>query len=389
MISPEDLNGFINVLPNAVLYIAPGYITLAMYHASKDGKVTDHIITAIKSMFLSYIYVSTADLFTHITKFSDSAETLIRILLIGGLALLFGILANTIFLQDIIKKVTSKIYKTTPYTDLMDDIKSISRNGDKIWMTVYLDKENKMFEGYLIRDRMNPQFKQYIILDCYCKYIRSDSNNIYMPVEEEDHCEKPNKHNYGVVIELDRISHIEFYITELACKDNKISLDVEGCLKMDDYNSIEQFLYYGYSNLSFFKKRTEDIKNLFKHCVISEPAIEDVVDVLSTNFDQHGKSFYKSLFNYLSEKKRLYDSTVVVGLMIAIAGFFLNTEVLKIIDKVPNLSMGVLVFLVIVWIITARKNYVDTIKYRIILESIDRKICSIKENQNDTPCNTK
>lgn len=230
MITPEQLESFIDILPKAVLYIVPGYITLTLYHASRDGKIQTSIVTLLKSMFFSYIYISIVNYLIGLGNISETSKDMVLGVGIFLLSVLVGAISNTVFTNRIINWIMIKFYNTTPRTNLIEDIRSLSQKDSAIYIIAILKEEGERYEGYLVLDRMDEHLERYIILDAYKKSSRLDvSSGKYEKIEDFT-----GDHRCLVVLDIDKISSLEAYIEKLQHKDNKFKRHIVDFIRVKD-----------------------------------------------------------------------------------------------------------------------------------------------------------
>lgn len=231
MIDIGQIEKLIELLPKIVLYIAPGYITIAMYKVSKDSVIKDNKMTLIKSIFISYIYVAIINLlplqlipfnkisFINQEDISDIINN-IRVLLVAFIAFFVGAFSGPILRCEWVNNIILKIHRTTITSDLIGDIKKLAKDDKGIYLMVYLENEGIAYDGYLILDKMNDETQRYLILDCYRKYIIHKQEPGYKLNVKYDHSKS---HNDFTVIHYDRITQIEFSIDDLKALDDKVN----------------------------------------------------------------------------------------------------------------------------------------------------------------------
>ena len=203
----------IRLLPQIVLYIVPGYISLSIYYISRDKVIKEDKLLIVKSIFLSYIYTEIVD---EIIKSGD----ILRICLISLLAVIIGLLSNWVLHTRPVKFIMRKVHHTTLCSNIIDEIQDIGKEGKGIYIRAYMKDDLIVYEGYLIRDIITGTNKHYIILDCYRKDTIQKVDEGYKKYHVHQY---DNEHERCVVIDYNDIKYFEIKYDELQHNNNLLN----------------------------------------------------------------------------------------------------------------------------------------------------------------------
>lgn len=152
-----DLSQIIDELPNILMYICPGYITLWIHNSVIARKLEQNNYMIIKSIVLSYIYVMVARWVYFINP----------LIIVSIIAVICGVAFRKIITSKCFNKIVQFFgIDSTPHNDIIDRLRDISGT----WFRVYLDAQSIMYEGYLRYDRMDVEDERVIALSGYIKY---------------------------------------------------------------------------------------------------------------------------------------------------------------------------------------------------------------------------
>lgn len=194
--TPADIIEVIFALPEYILYIYPGYITIYVYYFLRGKTLCDSKQILVKSIMISYIYVT-------LTAFIP-----IRNAVLANI----GYILLSLFISYICYRATSsnriysifKFFKinTTYYTN---EVEALAGCNNGAWLIVYTKSSNIAFEGSLGFKEMEEGKERYITLDAYSKYsVNNDGTLSHPPI-----CDYSDNYEEQCVIKYDDIKRIE------------------------------------------------------------------------------------------------------------------------------------------------------------------------------------
>lgn len=205
----EELIKFIDIIPQYICYIYPGYISMYLYYYFHSLTLDETKAKILKSIAVSYFYIiilkaifEKINCLKFITVISD----------ISGVWFNFFLIVLSILAPYIIYKIEKKEV-------LLDMIKrkfgintSLSKNEievlqkkyhDTIWIYVYMKENNIMYEGSLTEKELEISRTRFFCLSKYRKYILKE-NGKKKKLADYSYDEKEK-----VLIYFDMISHFE------------------------------------------------------------------------------------------------------------------------------------------------------------------------------------
>lgn len=164
IVDKMDITNFqqlINELPNILMYICPGYITLWIHNSiiARNLKQSNYLI--VEAVVISYLYILVANKICSLFVPLNKEVVTFIISIICGLSL------RKIIVSKIFVKLTDSLgIESTSHNDIIDRI----RDENGTWLRVYLDDQLVMYEGYLRYDRMDLEDERVIALSGYVKF---------------------------------------------------------------------------------------------------------------------------------------------------------------------------------------------------------------------------
>lgn len=191
----KDLITLFDILPNYLVYVYPGYITIYLYLFFRSKSITDSKGVIVKSVVISYIYVSI------LSSLELSLIEQNAILILSSCVLAY--ISFRITKSKTVKKILHKLGIYTTFYD--NSIDALKKGNTGAWLCVYLKDSDIVYEGSLGNQELEPNRKNYITLTGYWKY-RLDANgkpqHPYIEEYDDDHEEE-------VLIFWDEIKRIE------------------------------------------------------------------------------------------------------------------------------------------------------------------------------------
>lgn len=190
-----DIIEIINVLPEYILYFYPGYITIYSYYFLRGKTLCDNRETLIKSIMISYIYVT-------LTAFIPIKNVILAnigyILLSIAVAYICYMVTSSDWIYSIFEIL--KI-KTTYYEN---EIEALAGCQNGAWLIVYIKSSNVAIEGSLGFKELEEGKERYITLDAYSKYSVNDDGTLSRQISDYS-----GKYEEKCVIKYDDIMRIE------------------------------------------------------------------------------------------------------------------------------------------------------------------------------------
>jgi len=185
-----NIKKIIEVIPDILIYFAPGFIflTLRNYHISSDIDKDKYVV--VKSVVISYLFIKLVNI-----KLPLSHKFFTYIVL--GLS----IVTSLIYIRwDLESKLIKKLnFSKSTNKDYMQDIINVNEGA---WVYLYLPKENAIYYGKLIYYENTTDGKdKNIVISNFCA-VSYDGDEIVN--HEEDN-------NWQIILNTKDISRIEIY----------------------------------------------------------------------------------------------------------------------------------------------------------------------------------
>ena len=162
----QDILSLINALPQYMIYLYPGYITIYVYLFLEAKSMQDSKGILLKSICISFLYKIGLDNIAH--RFCihlDDSKMLYHIFMI----LICCIVAFIIWKIQYIKAFQNLLKRIGIDTKFEGDGIDILDNGSQAaWLKVYLKSGNVVYEGFLGERELEEGKHKFIILKGYC-----------------------------------------------------------------------------------------------------------------------------------------------------------------------------------------------------------------------------
>lgn len=192
----EDVIKIIQYIPEYITYIYPGYITIYVYYFLRAKKIKDNAQTLLKSILISYIYITLSAGIPCRSVFWANVGYIV-------LALLIAFISYRITKSNIILKIYNKIGIQTTYYE--NPIEALAGPQNSAWLIVYLKDDDIAIEGSLGHKELEEGAERYITLEGYTKYsVKQDGTFLHPPI-----CTYVNNLNEKCVIKYDEIKYVE------------------------------------------------------------------------------------------------------------------------------------------------------------------------------------
>lgn len=204
IITAEQINEILKLITQYLVYIYPGLITYVIYRFAMARNIDESKNTLIKIITISFIYNK---ILSVIFK-TDPVDfcSWIHVLLIV-IACVIPIALNILIKNNWINKPLKFIGLDTEIYDNQMDILFRKEKGS-VWVRVYLDEQNIMYEGALRNYESDLSKEQSVILSGY-KMNEINENKEYILKYNFE-----NDHKQWVRIMQTNITRIEFDYNE-------------------------------------------------------------------------------------------------------------------------------------------------------------------------------
>lgn len=192
----DEIIKLINYLPNIIIYIYPGYITIYTYYFFRAKTLKDSKIILFKSFLISYIYISMCSFIPVQNAIAVNLGYII-------LAVFVAYISYRIVISERILKIFKhfKIY-TTYYGN---EVEALAGAQNGAWLIVYLKDENIAVEGSLGYKELEEGKDRFIMLEAYSKYsVGKDNKLSKIPIVTYK-----GNYNESFCIRYENIRHIE------------------------------------------------------------------------------------------------------------------------------------------------------------------------------------
>lgn len=208
----DDVVKLINILPNIVIYVAPGFIFIQVFNYIMDIRGKDLKNSIMEYILSSYIIIAIIKFICNkfhyeVNIYENTIQVticVITILLSYIIAILLKSQIWTTFMRFII---VNKSNSTNIFHDIID-----SNLGT--WVRVYIPSEKLIYDGAFIKfDYKGSYQDSFIVLSNYCTYRYGDGN-----IDEDILNDNPSPLEH-VAIKVSEISRIE---ATYAAKSKKV-----------------------------------------------------------------------------------------------------------------------------------------------------------------------
>lgn len=218
--SSNEIIKIIEILPQYIQYIFPGYLTIYLYLFFRSLTMKDNKGTIAKSIAISYVYmvilrefiepliktIFNGDSLSFFIKYKLFFEVIILIIM----SMIVSYLAYAIISCNLIQNHLFNIgIRTSVATNEIEQFEYES-NGKSVWVCVYLKNSKIVYEGFIVNREMEPEQRMFLCLGNFRKYIIDENGKPVHPYIEE-HDDEPEE---KVIIYYPEISIIEKRKTE-------------------------------------------------------------------------------------------------------------------------------------------------------------------------------
>lgn len=205
----QELVSIVDVIPQYVCYIYPGYISLYLYYYFHSLTLDESKAKLIKSVAISYLYtialkevIKKINLIPFIEVKNDISGVWFNILLILLSILTPYILYRVEKNEKFLNKVKRKLDIKTSFAKNEIDVLQKKYN-DTIWIYVYMKGSNIMYEGSLTEKELEESRTRFFCLSKYRKYLLKENG------EKKKLLDYSGDEKEKVLIYFDMISHFE------------------------------------------------------------------------------------------------------------------------------------------------------------------------------------
>lgn len=193
--SADDIIKIINSIPEYIIYIYPGYITIYLYYFFRGKTLKDTKQILLKSILLSYIYIT-------ITDFIPVSNVFWITLGYLALSTTIAYVGYRITISNLILRIFDFIKIHTTFYE--NDIESLAGIENSAWLIVYLKDEPVAYEGSLGNKELEDSKNKFITLEGYTKHKINTDGSL-----GEIICSYEGNYKEQCVIKYDEIRCIE------------------------------------------------------------------------------------------------------------------------------------------------------------------------------------
>ena len=193
---PGEIKEIIEMLPEYIQYIYPGYITIYTYYFLRGKTLHDNKQTILKSIMLSYVYKT-------LTAFIPVDSVILANIGYILLSVAIAYFAYLITRAQWIVILFRKLKITTTFFD--NDVEALAGWDNSAWLIVYSKSSNIAIEGSLGYKELEEGKDRYITLDAYTKYSVNEDGTLSQPPI----CCYEDRYEEQCVIKYDDIKMIE------------------------------------------------------------------------------------------------------------------------------------------------------------------------------------
>lgn len=208
--SAEEIKEIIQVIPECIIYIYPGYLTMFVFLFLRGKNIKEDNYIWIKVIAISYIYIAFKPFAKYVISFGGTLSNIVNKvpgavrnnLYLICISIIVAYIWNRIIISDTMKWIFNKLKISTTFYD--NEFEMLSDFNKGAWIRVYLKDDVVVYEGSLGCKELEDGKQRYISLQGYYKYLLQDGK----PVEPyiEDNSSNPQ---IEVIIFYDSIKRIE------------------------------------------------------------------------------------------------------------------------------------------------------------------------------------
>lgn len=181
--SPDDILEIIDNLPQFVVYIYPGAITIYLYLFFRTKKIEENKGMIIKSIVISYVYIT---IMNNFIKPKNELNKNIELIIIS---VVIAYLSYRFIESKVIAKILMEIKIYTAINDSPIELLRESKE-DKTYLCIYIDDSpNLIIEGFLKEYETEKDKESFVILSQYAikEWNRQEWNKVkdYFGEDEE------------------------------------------------------------------------------------------------------------------------------------------------------------------------------------------------------------
>lgn len=206
--SPDNIKGYIEIIPMLFLYIVPGYLFFRIFNFvlnKKNEKLTQNIVEYI---ICSYVIVSIVRFILTLMYNEvviELPEVIVSILLLSSV---LGYIGSRLILSDwFSNNILSKLDISRTINNNVFDEYFNDKNG--LWVKIYLKDDKLVYYGAIVGFDVKEKYEDgYIIINQYEVY-KYDKSSIY-----DSTLDTKSKINNLAIIKVMNISRIEAKYSE-------------------------------------------------------------------------------------------------------------------------------------------------------------------------------
>lgn len=195
----------IRSIPEYIIYVYPGYLTVYLYLFFRGRTVNDNNYLIVKAVAISYIHLTAVNWLRDIANlyFLQVPESV----KINAALIVASVLSAYAAYRITLSKRTKRIfdYLNISTTFYENEIEVLADFNHGAWLCVYLKDDGVVYEGSLGYKELDEGKRKYICLDSYYKYYLDEKGKPTEPYIE-DHENDPDE---SVLIFYDSIKRIE------------------------------------------------------------------------------------------------------------------------------------------------------------------------------------
>lgn len=180
-----DIEKILEELRMNMVFLYPGFITLLIYRFSIARNVDDNKNTIVKSIIISYLYVLFLSFCIKCFKgkpFNIHDCEIGHHMMLLFMAVLIPLIWNKITRTKGFQNVLSGVGLNVQIYDNQLDI--LAKKEKEVWVKVYMDKLQILYEGSLRNYESDPDREQAIILSGYRMYTLNEDLSVKSLIDD-------------------------------------------------------------------------------------------------------------------------------------------------------------------------------------------------------------
>lgn len=201
----DDILKIIKAIPEYIIYIYPGYLTVYLYYFFRGRTLKDNSYIFVKTVAISYIHIATMEWIRSqiVINFLPISYGLKENIALITIAVLWAYAGYRVAVSKKIQNLFKSLKIKTTFHD--NEIEVLADFSKGAWLCVYLKDDKVVYEGSLGHKELEEGKQKYICLNGFYKYFLDKNGKPKEPYIED----YEGNYKETVLIFYDSIKRIE------------------------------------------------------------------------------------------------------------------------------------------------------------------------------------